>query len=40
MTQKDTDLRTQLTEIKKANPDIIILSTFPGQFASVYLQAD
>jgi branched-chain amino acid transport system substrate-binding protein len=40
MTQKDTDLRAQLTEIKNANPDLVILSTFPGQYASVYLQAD
>src|SRR5207249_2469723 len=40
MTQKDTDLRAQLTEIKNANPDIFVINAFPGQLASIYLQAE
>ena len=39
MTQKDTDVRAQLTEIQKANPDIFVISSFPGQVATIYLQA-
>jgi branched-chain amino acid transport system substrate-binding protein len=39
LTANDTDLRAQLTEIGNSDADIFILSTFPGQYASAYLQA-
>jgi branched-chain amino acid transport system substrate-binding protein len=39
MTQKDIDVRAQLTKIKNANPDVVIFNVFPGQVGMVSLQA-
>lgn len=39
-TTSDTDYRAQLTAIDGANPDAIVLTTFPGQIGPIFLQAE
>lgn len=39
-TTADTNFRAQLTEVQNADPDVIVLTTFPGQIAGVFLQAE
>lgn len=39
-TTNDTDYRAQLTEIQNAGADVIVLTSFPGQIAGIFLQAE
>ena len=39
-TTTDTDFRAQLTEADNAGADVIVLTTFPGQIAPIFLQAE
>lgn len=39
-TTADTDFRAQLTEVNDAGADVIVLTTFPGQIAPIFLQAE
>ncbi len=39
-TTTDTDFRAQLTEADNADADVIVLTTFPGQIAPIFLQAE